>query len=251
MRTPLLPRALPVLLLLILLGSGTYAAGLELNDTTSSGRRGPFSGDHSAGGLAVSAGSEVSTISEMPSGSELSSTGDYDYSEEYDNEPQISGYVIDDSVRVEQVVKPKKNKTEAEKTSEKPKRKKKGGKSGKGRRNKKKKRKNPCAAEFQNYCIHGECRYIENMEEVSCNCHHDYFGVRCGEKSMKTQSGDESDLSKIALAVITVFISVISLTAIVIFITVQVRKRHFREYEGEAEERRRLRQDTGNVHTIA
>ncbi|XP_055451525.1 amphiregulin [Psammomys obesus] len=250
MRTPLLPRALPVLLLLILLGSGTYAAGLELNDTTSSGRGGLFSGDHSAGGLAVSAGSEVSTTSEMPSGSELS-TGDYDYSEEYDNEPQISGYVIDDSVRVEQVVKPKKSKTEAEKTSEKPKRKKKGGKSGKGRRNKKKKRKNPCAAEFQNYCIHGECKYIENMEEVSCNCHHDYFGVRCGEKSMKTQSGDESDLSKIALAAITVFISVISLTAIVIFITVQVRKRHFREYEGEAEERRRLRQETGNVHAIA
>lgn len=81
------------------LPAGHYVAGLDLNDTTS-GKSEPFSGDHNASGLAVPAGSEVSTTSEMPSGSELS-TGDYDYSEEYDNEPQISGYVIDDSVRGE------------------------------------------------------------------------------------------------------------------------------------------------------
>ncbi|XP_034365153.1 amphiregulin [Arvicanthis niloticus] len=243
MRTPLLPLALSVLSLLVL-GSGHYAAALELNDT-SSGKGEPFSGDHSAGGLAVSVGSEVSTISEMPSGSELS-TGDYDYSEEYDNEPQISGYIIDDSVRVEQVIKPKKNKTEGDKSTEKPKRKKKGGKSGKGRRNKKKK-KNPCTAEFQNFCIHGECKYIENLEVVTCNCHHDYFGERCGEKSMKTHSEDDNDLSKIA---IIVFVSAVGLMAIGV-ITVQLRKRYFRGYEGEAEERRRLRQENGTVHVIA
>lgn len=66
---------------------------MNLNDTTS-GKSEPSSGDHNASGLAVSA------VSEMPSGSELS-MGDYDYSEEYDNEPQIPGYVIDDSVRGE------------------------------------------------------------------------------------------------------------------------------------------------------
>ncbi|XP_059130638.1 amphiregulin [Peromyscus eremicus] len=248
MRAPLLPRALPVLWLLLILGSGHYAAGLDLNDTTS-GKSEPFSGDHNASGIVVSAGSEVSTISEMPSGSELS-TGDYDYSEEYDNEPQISGYVIDDSVRVEQVIKPKKNKTEGDRTSDKPKRKKKGGKSGKGRRHKKKK-KSPCDAEFQNFCIHGECKYIENLEAVTCKCHQDYFGERCGEKSMKTHSGDDSDLSKIALAAITVFVSAVSLIAIGIVVTVQLRKRFFKECEGEAEERKKLRQETGNVHVIA
>ncbi|XP_051026363.1 amphiregulin [Acomys russatus] len=247
MRAPLPLWALLVLLLLSI-GSGHYAAGLELNGTTS-GKGGPFLGDHNAGGLAVSAGSEVSTISEMPSGSELS-TGDYDYSDEHDNEPQIPSYVIDDSVRVEQVIKPKRNKTEGEKTSEKPKRKKKGGKSGKGRRNKKKK-KNPCTAEFQNYCIHGECKYIEDLERVTCKCHHDYFGERCGGKSMKTHSGDDSDLSKITLAAVAIFVSVVSLAAIGIAITVRLRKRHLRKYEGEAEERRTLRQETGNVRAIA
>uniref|UniRef100_A0A8C6QG91 Amphiregulin n=1 Tax=Nannospalax galili TaxID=1026970 RepID=A0A8C6QG91_NANGA len=250
MRTPLLPRALLVLSLLIL-GSGHYAAGLDLNET-SSGKKQPFSEDHHAGGVAVSSGSEieVSPISEMPSSSELSTGTDYDYSEEYDNEPQISGYIIDDSVRVEQVVKPKKNKTEDEKiSSDKPRRKKKGGKNGKNRKNKKKK--NPCNAEFKNFCIHGECKYIENLEVVTCKCHHDYFGERCGEKSMKTHTMDDSDLSKIALAVITVFVSAVSLTAIGIVITVVLRKRYLKEYEGEAEERRKLRQENGNVHVIA
>ncbi|CAH6884773.1 amphiregulin [Phodopus roborovskii] len=245
MRTPLLPRALPVLSLLLILGSGHHAAGLAINDTSEKSEA--FSGDHNATGLVVSVASEVSAISEMPSGSELS-TGDYDYSEEYDNEPQISGYVIDDSVRVEQVIKPKKNKTEGDKTSDKPKRKKKGGKSGKGRRNKKKK-KNPCDTEFQNFCIHGECKYIENLEAVTCKCHPDYFGERCGEKSMKTHSGDDNDLSKIAA--ITVFVSAVILIAVGILVTVQLRKRYFKEYEGEAEERKKLRQETGNVPVIA
>ncbi|XP_076999281.1 amphiregulin [Tamandua tetradactyla] len=253
MRTPLLPLA-PVVLWLLLLGSGHYAAGLDLNDTYS-GKGEPVSGDRSADGLEVtsrnelSSGSTISPVSEMPSGSEPSARTDYDYSEEYDQEPQISGYIVDDSVRVEQVVKPKKNKTESEKTADKPKRKKKGGKNGKNKGNRKKK--NPCDAEFQNFCIHGECKYIEHLEAVTCRCHHDYFGERCGEKSMKTHSMIDSDLSKIAVAAIAAFISAMSFTAIAVVITIQLRKRYFREYEGKAEERKKLRQENGNSHIIA
>ncbi|XP_045388777.1 amphiregulin [Lemur catta] len=254
MTAPLLLPPAPVLLSLLILGAGRYAAGLGLNDTYS-GKGELFSGDHSADGFEVtsrnemSSESEISPVSEMPSGSELSSGTDYDYSEEYDNEPQIPGYIVDDSVRVEQVVKPKKNKTESEKTSDKPKRKKKGGKNGKTKRNRKKK--NPCDAEFQNFCIHGECKYIEHLKAVTCRCHHDYFGERCGEKSMKTHSMIDSDLSKIALAAVAAFLSAVSLTAIAVLITIQLRKRYFRVYEGEAEERKKLRQENGNAHVIA
>ncbi|XP_037685904.1 amphiregulin isoform X2 [Choloepus didactylus] len=233
---------------------GHYAAGLDLNSTYS-GKGGSFSGDHSADGVEVtsrsemSSGSTISPVSEMPSGSELSSGTDYEYSEEYDQPPQISGYIVDDSVRVEQVVKPKKNKPESEKTSDKPKRKKKGGKNRKNKRNKRKK--NPCDAEFQNFCIHGECKYLEHLETVSCLCHQDYFGERCGEKSMKTHSMIDGDLSEIALAAIAAFICAVSFTAVAAVITIQLRKRYFHEYEGKAEERKKLRQENGNAHIIA
>ena len=48
----------------------------------------------------------------------------------------------------------------------------------------------------------------------------EYFGERCGEKSMKTQSMVNSDLSKIALAAIAAFVSAMTFTAIAVFITI-------------------------------
>ncbi|XP_004596239.2 amphiregulin [Ochotona princeps] len=254
MRAPPQPLVAQVLLSLLILGSGPCSTGLELNDT-SSGRGELFSGDHSADGLEVtsrtelSSGSEVSSVSEVPAAGDLSSGADEDYPEEYDNEPRVSGYVVDGTVRVEQVIKPKKNKAESEKTSDKPKKKKKGGRNGKDRKNKKKK--NPCEAEYKTFCIHGECKYIEHLKTVTCKCQHDYFGERCGEKSMKTQSIVDSDLSKIAVAAIIAFVSAVSFTAVAVIITVQLRKRYIREYEGEAEERKTLRQENGNAHAIA
>uniref|UniRef100_A0AC11AVB6 Amphiregulin n=1 Tax=Ovis aries TaxID=9940 RepID=A0AC11AVB6_SHEEP len=247
MRAPLLPPA-PVVLSLLIFGSAHYTAGLDVNDTYS-GKGEPFSGDHSADRFEVTLRSEISSASETPPGGELSSAFDYDYAEEYDNEPQISGYIVDDSVRVEQVVKPKKNKTESEKTSDKPKRKKKGGKNGKNRRNRK--RKNLCDTEFQNFCIHGKCTFLEQLETVSCQCYPEYFGERCGEKSMKTQSMVDSDLSKIALAAIAAFVSAMTFTAIAVVITILLRRRYLRGYEGVAEERKKLRQENGNGHAVA
>lgn len=246
MRAPQLPLA-PVVLSLLLF-CPAKVAGLEVNDTSEKGE--PFSdGFEVTSRDQVASGSKISTVSEMSSGSELSSGSDYDYSEEDDNEPRISSYILDESVRVEAVIKPKNNKTEEEKTSDKPKRKKKGRKNGKNRQNKKKK--NPCNAEFQNFCIHGECKYIRHLDAVSCNCHQDYFGERCGEKSMKTQSMVDNDLSKIALAAIAAFITALSVTAIAVIVTILLRKRYLREYEGEAEERKKLRQENGNTNIIA
>ena len=90
----------------VLAPTAYYAAGLDVNGT-GSGKGGPLSGDHSADGLQVtprggmSSGSEISPVSGTPSSRELSSGIDYDYAEEYDNEPQIPGYIVDDSVRGE------------------------------------------------------------------------------------------------------------------------------------------------------
>lgn len=51
-------------------------------------------------------------------------------------------------------------------------------------------------------------------------CYQDYFGERCGEKSMKTHTMVHSDLSKIALAAIAAFVSAMSFTAIAVVITI-------------------------------
>ena len=55
---------------------------------------------------------------------------------------------------------------------------------------------------------------------VICRCYSEYFGERCGEKSMKTQGMVDSDLSKIALAAIAAFVSAMTFTAIAVFITI-------------------------------
>ncbi|XP_045714039.1 amphiregulin [Phyllostomus hastatus] len=248
MRAPRLPPS-PAVLSLLILGSVHYVAGSEGSDPYS-GKGKPFSGDHSSDGFEVtsrsemSSGSEISPVSEMPLESELSSGINYDYAEEYDFESQISGYIIDDLVRVEQVIKPEENKTESENTTNKPKRKKKGGK-------KRDRKKNPCRSQFKNFCIHGKCVYREDIKSVTCKCHADYSGERCGEKSMKTHSIVDGDLSKITLVAIATFVSVMCCTIIAVAVTIHLRKRNFRKYEGEAEEQKKLRQENGNAHAIA
>ncbi|XP_047425025.1 probetacellulin [Mugil cephalus] len=36
-----------------------------------------------------------------------------------------------------------------------------------------------CPEELLHYCIHGECRYVEEQKTQSCRCHHGYVGSRC------------------------------------------------------------------------
>ncbi|XP_043825558.1 amphiregulin [Dromiciops gliroides] len=223
------PTTLPVLLsLLVLSAVYHHVAASNANDTYPE-KNDLFSGDHSADGF------------ELSSGSELSSGTEYDYSEEYEEDPQLSGYIIDDSIRVGHLVKPKTNRTETEKPSKTTRRKK-----NKGKKRKHKKMVNPCDAKYKNFCIHGECKYIESLEAVTCKCHQDYFGERCGEQSMKTHSIGDGDHSITVLAIVTALLSVLSFSAIVI-ITIQIRKVQSNVHDQEAEERKHLQQENGNV----
>ncbi|XP_075785487.1 amphiregulin [Pelodiscus sinensis] len=196
------------------------AAGLRLNATEPEGNV-SVAWDHSAEGHAVASGS------------------DYEEDEEEEQDPTVPMYIVDESIRVEPVIKPKQ--TKPEKNPDKTKRKR-----LKGKKNKKKKG-TPCDTEYRNFCIHGECRYLEELKEVTCKCHEDYFGERCGEQFMKTQRrNDLSNFSTTVLVVVAVLLSSISFIAIVVIVTMQVRKT-CPQYE-EKEERRKLRQETGNGH---
>lgn len=174
--------------------------------------------------------------STMPSGIDYEDIED----DEEEEDPAVPLYIVDDSIKVEPVIKPKQTKTDREKNPDKTKRKK-----NKGKKNKKKG--TPCEAEYKNFCIHGECKYLEELKEVTCKCRQDYFGERCGEQFMKTQKrNDIGNYSTTILVVVAVLLSSISFIAIVVLVIMQVRKTYPRCEEKE--ERKKLRQETGNGH---
>ncbi|CAM5139005.1 unnamed protein product [Natator depressus] len=205
------------------------AARLELNATEQE-ENVPMVWDHSVDG------------STRPSGIDYEDAEEDDEEEEEDQDPAVPMYIVDDSIRVEPVIKPKQTKTDREKNPDKTK------KRNKGKKNKKKKKKGtPCEAEYKNFCIHGECKYLEDLKEVTCKCRQDYFGERCGEQFMKTQKRNDTDnYSTTILVVVAVLLSSISFIAIVVIVIAQLRKT-YPQCE-EKEERKKLRQETGNGH---
>uniref|UniRef100_A0A8C3TE06 Amphiregulin n=2 Tax=Chelydra serpentina TaxID=8475 RepID=A0A8C3TE06_CHESE len=218
-------RALLLLCALAWLAGCQPAAGLGLNATEQEGNV-PMVWDRSVDGSTVPSGIDYEDAEE---------------DEEEEEDPAVPMYIVDDSIRVEPVIKPKQTKTDREKNPDKTKRKR-----NKGRKNKKKKV-TPCEAEYKNFCIHGECKYLEDLKAVVCKCHQDYFGERCGEQFMKTRKGNDiGNYSTTVLVVVAVLLSSISFIAIVVIVILQVRKTYPR-YE-EKEERKKLRQENGNGH---
>ncbi|OPJ75993.1 amphiregulin [Patagioenas fasciata monilis] len=143
---------------------------------------------------------------------------DYEEDEEYEEVLPVHQYIVDDLIRVEPVVKPKPTKRGGEKNAGKSRRKKNKGKN--------KKKGTPCEMEYKNFCIHGECIYLEHLQMVTCKCHQDFFGERCGEQFMKTQKkNDVADYSKTVLVVVAVLLSSISFITVLIIVIVQVRKK--------------------------
>uniref|UniRef100_A0A803K435 Amphiregulin n=1 Tax=Xenopus tropicalis TaxID=8364 RepID=A0A803K435_XENTR len=195
----------------------------ELNSTQADSNV-TFSGDHGSDGT----GSAVEVNWEEEEG------------EEHEDDFSILGFITDDSIRAEPVIKPENPPKKGEKkNSEKKKKKERGDK-------KKKKKKNPCQTTHKDYCIHGECKYLTSLQEVTCICQPEYFGERCSEQSMKSQTkGNLSDTSTIALAVVAVLLSTISITAIIIIIVVHTRRK-YASYQCEVEEKKRLGQENGS-----
>ncbi|XP_063772906.1 amphiregulin isoform X2 [Pseudophryne corroboree] len=170
-----------------------------------------------------------------------------DLGHEGDNEDDVTirEFIIDDSIRVQPVIKPEKREITA--TTAKKAQKKKADKKKKNAQNKRKKKKNLCQTTHANFCVHGECKYLAGLHEVACKCHQHYFGERCIERSMKSESGAEiSDITTTtALAVVAVLLSVISIAAIIIIIIVHTRRK-YSSYECEAEEKKKLGQENGS-----
>ncbi|XP_018408792.1 PREDICTED: amphiregulin [Nanorana parkeri] len=176
--------------------------------------------------------------------------GHEEESDNEDNEEHISinsFFIDDDSIRVQPVIKPENADASTATVSKKgekkngEKKKKKGSKKGN-----KKKKQNPCLTTHKKFCIHGECRYLEKVPEVSCKCQQNFFGERCSEQSMTSAKEKLSDITTTTvLAVIAVLLSTLSISAIIIIIVVHTRRK-YPSYQYEAEEKKKLGQENGS-----
>lgn len=178
---------------------------------------------------------------------------DLDHEEESDDEDNdehfpVKGFFIDDdAILVQPVIKPENSEASTVTTNKKSekkngeKKKKKGSKKGN-----KKKKQNPCLTTHKNFCIHGECRFLEKIPEVSCKCQQNFFGERCSEQYMTSAKEKLSDITTTTvLAVIAVLLSTLSITAIIIIIVVHTRRK-YSSFQYEAEEKKKLGQENGS-----
>ncbi|XP_069599599.1 amphiregulin [Ranitomeya imitator] len=163
---------------------------------------------------------------------------DYD---EYHEDEDLSGYDGDDSIRVQAVVKPANGEVATTKVE-----KKKADKRKAEKNKNKKKRKTLCQTTHKNFCVHGKCRYLANISEVSCKCHENYFGERCTEQYLRAASSNPHDMTTTTiLAVVAVLLSTLSITAIIIIIVVHTRRK-YSSYNCDTEETKKLGQENGS-----
>ncbi|KAM3599783.1 uncharacterized protein V6R79_011460 [Siganus canaliculatus] len=107
-----------------------------------------------------------------------------------------------------------------------------------------------CPEELTGYCIHGECRYIEQQKAPSCLCQHGYHGSRC-------EYVDLPDLrigERRKIIIIGVVTGLLFLILVILFICFGAHRRCrcWRKKRGKNEERngtgKHNGKDDGTVH---
>lgn len=51
-----------------------------------------------------------------------------------------------------------------------------------------------CPEKFTYYCIHGECRYLSGIKEISCRCDPGFFGSRCELLDFDKHTGERKQV---------------------------------------------------------
>ncbi|XP_068562856.1 probetacellulin isoform X1 [Cebidichthys violaceus] len=108
-----------------------------------------------------------------------------------------------------------------------------------------------CPEELANYCIHGECRYVEEQKAPSCRCQQGYIGSRCEYLDLDWRIGEKRQI------IITCIIAgLVFLILVIVFIgfcshrrcRLYWRRRRRREEPRNGTEKLRM-MDTGATHT--
>ncbi|KAG7481100.1 hypothetical protein MATL_G00063300 [Megalops atlanticus] len=108
----------------------------------------------------------------------------------------------------------------------------------------------PCATTHQDYCIHGQCKYMEDLGEPTCVCVKGYDGERCGIQLLKTEQKEQDpEVTQTVLVVIAVVLSLISCCAILLMICAHYRthRNFLAAYLGTSSEKEKLQKNSGDM----
>ncbi|KAK2827149.1 hypothetical protein Q7C36_018075 [Tachysurus vachellii] len=87
-------------------------------------------------------------------------------------------------------------------------------------------KKNPCLRKrYRNYCVHGVCQYLADLNRTSCTCNAGYSGDRCHLFILPVGRDAEGKSHTTALAVMAVILSLICLTIIGILLALRCQKK--------------------------
>ncbi|XP_016336526.1 proheparin-binding EGF-like growth factor [Sinocyclocheilus anshuiensis] len=150
-----------------------------------------------------------------------------DEDDDYDEDGYLSEDYDSNQPRVAFSTKPKHPSVipTTEKKTKKGKRKGKG--KGKGRK------KNPCLEEYKDFCIHGVCQHLKELNTHSCVCKAGYSGERCHIFTLPVGKEEPRYSRTTALAVIAVVLSLMCLAIIAILLALRYHKKGDADVERE------------------
>ncbi|XP_048392861.1 proheparin-binding EGF-like growth factor [Stegostoma tigrinum] len=166
---------------------------------------------------------------------------DDDYVDEYD---ELTSEELEDGVlpvKVQPIVKPK-NKTGKKKGPRQFRNK------GKRKRSGIKKQNDPCKNEYKDYCIHGKCIFLKELNKTSCVCLPGYQNERCGIKTLYTGTAEERINSlSVILVVAAGMLLLFVVAAVTIVATMRIRRKMQTEHNVLSEEKQKLRTENASV----
>ncbi|XP_046872738.1 proheparin-binding EGF-like growth factor [Hypomesus transpacificus] len=106
----------------------------------------------------------------------------------------------------------------------------------------------PCSSSHLTYCIHGMCKYLEDLKEAVCVCLKGFDGERCGIQLLgsrneeEEEEGSKGELVQTVLVIIAVVLSLMSCIAILLMTCAHYRtqKNFLSAYLGSASEKHEL-----------
>ncbi|XP_067084315.1 amphiregulin [Osmerus mordax] len=112
----------------------------------------------------------------------------------------------------------------------------------------------PCSSSHLTYCIHGMCKYQEDLKEAVCVCMKGFDGERCGiqllgSRNEEEEEGSRGELVQTVLVIIAVVLSLLSCIAILLMTCAHYRtqKNFLSAYLGSASEKHQLQTPPADV----